>query len=242
MIESNLYKFQSSKELSKSAIAHVIGLNWDAPINIVYTDNYEVIKLDRLNQMIDKAKIFNPKAQNMEILLSIDDEIIKEKSSAFYPSVGLTLKAQDIYNSQSTGINTDENKHSWMIGMGIRIPLFDGFLDSAKVLEAKIKKQQNEILKLMVNDAIAMQIKHGLIEYGKSLKEVNLYKKNIDLANENTELNFQGYQIDMIQTSDVIQAQLMESFMQTGYAKALYNYNLSLVTLEKLIGKSIDKQ
>ncbi len=56
----------------------------------------------------------------------------------------------------------------------------------------------------------------------------------MEAAGQNRELNVRAYQDELVETQDVIQAQLMESFMQAQFQKVLFDHIESRFRLDLL--------
>lgn len=241
LIESAMHKFFISKELSKSAIANSIGLSWDEEVIIKYDNDINFDILNPLKDLVNNAYAFNVDIQKMKLAIDINDEQIKEARSAFYPQVGFNATAQNLYNSYEYGLGTEQNKNSWTISVGIKIPLFDGMKDTNRILEKKLEKKKNRHTEILLKDAIAMQIKHAFIQYQNGYKQIEILEKTKKIAEENTQLNIKGYQIDLIPTSDVIQAQLTQSYTNVDYFKSVYDYKMAMAKLDQLVGMEVEK-
>jgi outer membrane protein TolC len=239
LIELTMHRFHTSKELAKSALIYSIGLSWKEKVELKDNEKVALNTLNSLDKLVQDAHEFNVDLQKIKLALHISEEKIKEAKSAFYPQVGIHADVQNMYNSYEYGLNNDQNKNSWTLGIGIKIPLFDGNRDKYKVEQRRIEKKKNSQMQLMIEDAVAMKIKHALIEFHNGKNQIKILGKTKSVARQNTQLNIQGYQIDMIETADVIQAQLIQSYANADYSKSLYDYKLSLAKLNKLVGKEV---
>jgi outer membrane protein TolC len=60
-------------------------------------------------------------------------------------------------------------------------------------------------------------------------------------SEENRSLNERAYQEELVETKDVIEAQLVESLMKAQYQKALYDNIEARANLEFVVGKEIEE-
>ena len=240
LIESAVQKFHTSKELARSAIVNSIGLPWNEVVDIRYENEILFNKLDSMSSLVQKAYSFNQDIQKMKLAINISEEQIKEAQSAFYPEIGFNAKAQNLYNSYEYGIGSEQNENSWTIAVGVKIPLFDGFADTNKVMEKKLEKRKNSHTQILLKDAVALQIQHAFIQYENGYKQIKILEKSKEIAQKNTQLNIDGYQIELIPTSDVIQAQLTQSYTNVDYYKSVYDYKLAVAKLDRLIGLEVE--
>ena len=60
-------------------------------------------------------------------------------------------------------------------------------------------------------------------------------------ARENRELNVRAYQDELVETKDVLEAQLTESFMEAQFLKSLYDHAESQYHLDFVVGKEVER-
>ena len=60
-------------------------------------------------------------------------------------------------------------------------------------------------------------------------------------SEENRALNERAYQEELVETKDVIEAQLVESLMKAQYQKALFDHIEARANLEFVVGNEVEK-
>jgi outer membrane protein len=60
-------------------------------------------------------------------------------------------------------------------------------------------------------------------------------------ATDNRELNERAYQSELVETKDVIEAQIMESLMQAQFQKVLYDHVEIRAKLNFVVGQEVNK-
>jgi len=240
-IES-LYETIKIKEImARCALANVIGLSYNDEVEIT-ADNFDIpIMNETMQVMVSNAYKFNPDYNSLHLALKIKDAKIDEEKSGYLPSVALMGGVQHIYNDYEYGIINDTTKNSWNIGVAVKWSLFDGMLTSNKVEQAKLEKLQLEQQQFLLEDGLALQIKLSFLNMQSSFKQFSILTRAKDTARENRSLNTRAYQEDMVETKDVIEAQLFESFTAGNYYRAMHDFTMSKVTVDLIIGKSIEK-
>ncbi len=71
--------------------------------------------------------------------------------------------------------------------------------------------------------------------------QVKASQEALAAATENRELNVRACQQELVETKDVIEAQLIEFFMHDQYLRVLYDHQSNLSNLEFIVGKTIDE-
>lgn len=104
LLQSTLTKLDLNKQMLKSAMANLIGLNWDDEIEIEYKEDEILNQNISLQKMIERAYISNPDMNKINLAV----EIKKSKSA--------NHKRQIIHKLDFLGIST---KHTTLMNMDI---------------------------------------------------------------------------------------------------------------------------
>lgn len=72
-------------------------------------------------------------------------------------------------------------------------------------------------------------------------EQVQTLKDAVNTAIESSDMNFKGYQYEMVEAEDLVQSQLMEVYVKSAYLKSVHDYMLSLATIDKLVGSKVDE-
>lgn len=241
LLQSTLTKLDLNKQMLKSAMANLIGLNWDDEIEIEYKEDEILNQNISLQKMIERAYISNPDMNKINLAVQIKEEQISESQAANYPQVGLFGNINKTYNSYEYGYLNKDNENSWNIGIAVKMSLFDGFRTKNDILEKQLNKKVIEEQKILFEEALALQLKNEFLTSTIGYKQIKILKDSVDIAIENSELNLSGFQYEMVEAKDLIQSQLMETYVKADYLKNIHDYLLSLATIDKLVGDKINE-
>jgi len=238
-IRSALELLKSNVELAKSALVNTIGLDWRSQIELAETEiPFKPFKTDLL-KIVDDANQSNPQMAQIQLGIDASDAKIKEASSGHLPVIAMFGNVNHIDNSLNTGITTDTNRNSWTLGIRMELPIFSGFRTENEVKEARARLDKIQQERLLLKEGIALQVKDAFLQIGRSQGQVKATKEALDAATENRELNVRAYQEELVETKDVIEAQLIEFFINGQYLKALYDNAANQADLEFIVGKKI---
>ena len=239
LIESIVAKLEANKILVESALINALGLPWDSKINITF-DKDNIIPLDySLDTLVKNAYENNNDISKMDIILKISEEQIKEKKADFYPSVAFLADTSHTYDSYEYGVQNKNQEDKWHIGFAAKMSIFDGFKTTNNVKEKKLEKKKVYLLKEMLKDGIALQIKNEFTNSLIAYKQIQVLKKAKKVAKESRELNLRAYQIDAIEPKDMIHSQYVKSYVDADYLKYIHTYLVSLSKIEKILGKEL---
>jgi len=125
--------------------------------------------------------------------------------------------------------------------LGLEFPLFNGFRTHHKVKEMKARLTQLEHQKILLHEGLATQIK-VLHQKLLALQEhLSSAQEALSAAQENHQLTDLGYQADLLEVQDLIEAQTIESIVQAQYHTLCYDHYQTYIQIEKLIGTEIER-
>ena len=75
----------------------------------------------------------------------------------------------------------------------------------------------------------------------RSRAQLDASAKAQSFAEENRKLNVRAYQEEMVETKDVIEAQLVESFASASLYRARHELRTALADLDFLVGKAVQQ-
>ncbi|MDD2368422.1 MAG: TolC family protein [Sulfuricurvum sp.] len=235
MIASMDEEMKSNAELAKSALINATGLPWNTTVELTQNEFPTPQLNGDLKTLVDDAYKFNPTYAQLKLAIDVQSAKVDEASSAYLPSIALTANAQHLANSYDAGLVNDTNKNSWTIGVGLQWNLFEGFRTDYAVQEAKLNKLNFQHKEVLLQEGLALQVKYAFIKLGQSERQNVALTNAKTSAAENADLNTRAYQEDMVETKDVIEAQIMETFAKAAYWKNLHDFAASKAQLDYII-------
>lgn len=227
--------------MSQAALANTMGLSWNASVAPADFDiPYVPFRAD-LTALVGTAYEFNPDWNKIEQGLRAAEGMERTAKSGHMPKVALTGELHKWWNGYDAGLVTDINKDGWSVGVGMEIPLFDGFLTTGKVQEARARIAQIREQKILLKEGLGLQIKDTFLALGAADTSYAATREAMDAAVENCDLNTRAYQMELVETEKVIRAQLMEALMSAQHYKASYDHAALQSQLQLVVGGEIAK-
>jgi outer membrane protein TolC len=107
----------------------------------------------------------------------------------------------------------------------------------ARAQAAKIEEEQ-----FLLKEGIGLQIRDTFLSLSAAEKSHRATKDAMEAAEENRDLNTRAYQHGLVETEDVIQAQLMESLMSARHFKVRYDHVALRSRLDLVVGTEVLKR
>jgi outer membrane protein TolC len=123
----------------------------------------------------------------------------------------------------------------------MELPLFTGFRTTHEVKEAQARLGKLKEQKILLREGIALQVKHLFIQMTSAQEQKKASEEAAKASEENRDLNERAYQEELVETKDVIEAQLIESLMKAQHQKALFDHLEAQCHLDFVVGQEIVK-
>jgi len=229
----------ANEQLARAALTNSMGMAWENPVEPAPEELPFYPSRIELRDLVTGAYNFNPDWARLEAGLEAAAAKIDEAKSGHLPKVGLFGNLTRIENSYDKGMTTPDNKSSWMVGVGLDLPLFNGMRTSNDVREAKARLEKLKQQQFLLKEGIALQVKHIFIQLMSTQEQKASSEAAAASSEENRSLNERAYQEELVETKDVIEAQLVESLMKAQYRKALYDNLDARANMDFVVGKQI---
>ncbi|GAB6098397.1 TolC family protein [Halanaerocella petrolearia] len=155
--------------------------------------------------------------------------------------IKLSNKYPNLSLSSSYGTTSDEltfEDGDWKIGLNLSYNLFNGGQDESKIKATAEKVEKAKIKIQETKDDVKLGIKQTLLNIREAKQRIKLSKLNLEQAQDNlkhTEIRFEE---GMTTSYKMLDAQATLQQVKTNYYQSIYDYNLAVANLNKMIGKN----
>jgi outer membrane protein TolC len=237
LVRSTVQETSYASVLVKDALANAMGLPPNSQLNLA-PEAVAPAWDGKLDQLIADAMAFNPDKQRLELAIEATEHKIADAKSGYLPMVGLEGSVYQVWNGYKDGLFNDANRSGWTIGVGLKWDLFDGGMTKASVSAAQADKMKLEAQRVLLDQGLALQIKDNVMRIERSRGQLADSTKAQAFAEENRKLHVRAYQEEMVETKDVIEAQLVESFASASLYRARHELRAALADLDYQVGKA----
>ena len=237
-IETNIKQSNNGITQAENALKFYMGMPIETKIQLVQEDMAVTPHLldDTVNT--DKKTEINVLLKNKELL-----EYQKKATIAnYYPTVNLTAN----YNWQGLGekfplTNGSSKGVMWSdysaIGLGINIPIFNGFATKAKVQQNQIDIDKLEIDIKDTKLGLDQAYQNAKAQIENSLATLESQKANVKLAEDVLADTKSNYQYGLATLTDLLEAENSLVQAKNNYTRAILDYKIAEVQYYKSKGE-----
>jgi outer membrane protein TolC len=238
-VRATVAQLAANEKLAKAALVNSMGLDWQTTIDLSDTGLPFLPYEADLNQLVAGAYRDSPDWSRMTWGIKALEAKEDEAKSGYLPKVALMASVKHLENSYDYGIVPPQNRDSWSIGIGVQVPLFTGGRTSNEVREARARLSELKEQQVLLREGIALQVKAIVLQMSSAQDQAKAMETAKQAAEENRDLCVRAYQDELVETNEVIQAQILESLMKAMHSKALYDHAESQVHLDLVVGNEV---
>lgn len=241
-VRSIVTLMRSNVELANAALANTMGYEWDQNITLAQDQiPFEPVSLN-LDRMVADAYQFNPDWKQLEAAVNAYDAKLDEEKSMRFPKIGIngTLWRWD-NQMDNSGMSTDQNEQGYAVGIGLRIPIFSGFLTTNKIRAARSRLGAMKARQILLKGGLALQVKHAFLELSHAQKVHASTAAAALAATDHRDLTERAYRQELVGADDVIESQIMEALTRARAEQARFSHAVSRIKLSFLVGKQLDR-
>ena len=132
----------------------------------------------------------------------------------------------------------DDRLSPWYgaVGVNVQIPIFNGFLFTAREREADLRAKAARQRLLDLRNRISRDVRTSWLDANTAYQRLTVSQQLLNQANLALDLSQTRYKLGLGSIVELSQAQLQQTQAEIGNAQAGYEYRLALSTLSYEIG------
>jgi len=237
-LKPQLIRARNGVEAAELGLKTLVGLDLDSPVEVRGELTFQPFDADE-NDLMSKALSLRPEVRQMDYQRLMAGEMLKIAKAGYLPSVAVAGN----YNYWADRFNfRNQNWESYYsFNLVISVPIFNGFVNSAKVAESKAMIKGLEYSRKGLLDMVRLEVKQAVLNLSQAKESLLSQEKNVEQAQETVRIAELNYSEGLATNLDVSTTQVALSQAKTNYAQALFDYALALAQLERAMGSGGDE-
>lgn len=227
--EYDSLKAEQNLALAKSELNRLLNCE-DPDISIQYQDNN--ISFPGLDDLIIEAKANRPEI----VIQNSNQDILVHQKTQTISNYLPTLTVSSSYGLQ--GEEFLKQNGNWSAGVGLSLPIFNGFSTQSKKKQIDIALKQSALKMQSIINNIETEVRKAYSDWVLANKNLEISTKILEASRE--AYNLSKLQYEQGQTSYFFLQQKESELTQAenSYINALFNLRSSIASLHKVIGRS----
>lgn len=230
---------ENAVKLARIAFNKSIGAALEMNSEIEVNENNINESEFNLSEIIVEALKNRDELKSMNYKISASQSQIDAANSNWLPS--LYLSGNYYYNNPNQRFQPIENKfnYNWDVGITMSWDVWNWGQTSAQARQAEETKIQLETNYNLMMENIHMEVHSNYLNLQKAKEKLKVNRISLDQAEENLNLVNEKFAVQIVNSTEVIDAELLKLQAETNLKTAEVDYQIAKTRLSKSLGRRI---
>ena len=227
---------ENALEIAKALFNKTLGNGISDEVNIEAEELILNSYKDNFNDLLIEAKSNRLELESVSKRILAGKEQLSASKSGWYPSIFLI---SDFYYSrpnQRIFPQKDQFDDTWDVGVSLSWDICNWGYNSSQSQQAQSNLVQLETGRQQIEEAIEIEVYNTFLNLEAAKKKVELSKQTLEQAEENYRITNDKFLVQLVNTTDLLDAETSVYNAKTDLLNALVDYELSRKRLDKAIG------
>ncbi len=218
-------------EVARAALNDALGLPLDSPHTL--TTALKPLKLPEqaVAEYEKNALRERPEARQVKLATSLAENQAATARSSLLPQVSahaaFEADRQHFY---------DRGGANWLVSIGLRWNLFNGFSDKARIEEAKSLVRQSEAEQERMSSAIRLQVRRAYADLRAADQRIEVARASVAEAEESLRITQNRYETGLSNVTDLLRTETAVLEARTRHLAAIHDQRIAAAMLELAAG------
>jgi outer membrane protein len=218
-------------DVSSAALNDALGLPLDTPHSLTTALVPLTFSGGALADYEKNALNERAEARQVKLATSLAENQASAARSNLLPQVGLhaafEADRQQFY---------DKGGANWLVSIGLRWNLFNGYGDKARIEESKFTVRQNEAQQVRANSAIRLQVRRAYADLRSATERIEVAKASVAESEESLRITQNRYETGLSNVTDLLRTETAVLDARTRYLAAIHDQRIAAAMLEFAAG------
>jgi outer membrane protein TolC len=172
-----------------------------------------------------------PEARQAKLSASLAETQAADARSSLLPDVVL----HGAFEADRQGFY-DRGGANWLVSVGLRWNLFNGFSDKARIDETKSLLSRSQAQQESTGSAIRLQVRRAYADLRAAEQRIDVAKASVTEAEESLRITQNRYQAGMNNVTDLLRTETAVLDVRTRYLAAVHDQRIAATMLELAAG------
>jgi outer membrane protein len=219
---------QNNENAAFAALSAVLGFSSLQSFQLVEDSSPSAAPPAGVDDLISTALAVRPEILALEFQSESAARFQKAERDLLFPSIRALGAVGD------TPVRNPVISPNWYgaVGIDVEVPVFNGFLFTARAKEASLREQASRERLRDLRDRISRDVRTSWLNANTAYQRLAVTQQLVDQANLALNLAQARYHLGLGSIVELSQAQLQQTQAQISNAQAMYDYRLSLAVLQ----------
>jgi len=224
---------QNNDSATQATLSMVLGFPALHVFQLVDDNGQPAPPPDNVEGLISQALSMRPEIRSLQFQYQSAKKFQIAERDLLFPSIRAIGAVGDtpVGDPQVAPSASALNNTYGAVGADVEIPIFNGFLYSARAREANLRAQATQQRLLDMRNLISRDVRNSWLNANTAYQRLAVTQQFLEQANLALDLAESRYKLGLSSIVELTQAQLQQTQAEISNAQAGYDYQLSLAVL-----------
>jgi outer membrane protein TolC len=230
---------ENNIELARVSFNRILGLPLDSKTDISQDEVIFEKKKIELNALTNEALAKRIELKSLDYKIRAASENISAVKSSYYPLISLI--SNYYYANPNLRIQPPEDAFhgTWDVGVNLSWDVWNWGYTSAQVKQAEQTFVQGKVTYDQLKESIELEVNQNYLNTSYLEERISVSSKAVEQAKDNYKVTKEKYDVQLATSTDLVDAETSLFQTETNYTNAVVDYRISLVKLNRSIGKKL---
>jgi outer membrane protein TolC len=222
---------EADLDVARAALNDALGLPLDTPHTLTTALMPLPLPAGLLSDYEKSALSDRPEARESKLAISLAGNQEEVAHAGLLPQVGFhaafEADRQDFY---------DRGGGNWLVSIGLRWNLFNGFGDKARIEEGKFARTRSEAEQQHADSAIRLQVRRAYANLGAAARRIEVTRASVAEAEESLRITQNRYETGLNNVTDLLRTETALLEARTRQLGAIHDQRIAAAMLEMAAG------
>jgi len=231
-VEESRISRSADLDVARAALNEVLGVPLDSTQELSSRLMPATLPEVSLADYESSAINTRPEARQAKLATSLAENQVQDAHSALLPQVSLhgafQADRQQFFNRGGA---------NWLVSVGLRWNLFNGFNDKARIEESKSLLLRSEAEQERTGSAIRLQVRRAFADLRAAEQRIEVAKASVAEAEESLRITQNRYEAGITNVTDLLRTETAVLEARTRYLAAVHDQRIAATMLEMAAGR-----
>jgi outer membrane protein TolC len=230
-VREQLIRRTADLDVARAALNDALGLPLDTAHSLTTELAPASLPAGLLADYEKSAVADRPEARQVKLSASLAETQAADARSSLLPDVVL----HGAFEADRQGFY-DRGGANWLVSVGLRWNLFNGFSDKARIDETKSLLSRSQAHQESTGSAIRLQVRRAYADLRAAEQRIDVAKASVAEAEESLRITQNRYQAGMNNVTDLLRTETAVLDVRTRYLAAVHDQRIAATMLAMAAG------
>ena len=227
-------------DAATETLKKIIGIDPNLMVEITgdFQEKYDDYDRDTLIRIMYERE---PSLKSIGKTIEAADANVKSKYASFLPTVAGFASWDYIGGKDNSSLFDDASGNYTFAGVKISVPIWEGGKTEAQLSQSKADKEIAVLRNSQVSKELLLQLKKAFLEYEQHKNNLKANIEAVNLAEEAFKQTQEMFSSGQVTLTDLNDAELLLTNQKLNKEMTLFNINITLARIERLIAGQYDE-